>query len=48
MRVHQFMKTLLTGLILTSVIASSNVLLGAEIPTDAMKTFSRGMSRSHV
>ena len=48
MRVHQFMKTLLTGLILTSVIASSNVLLGAEIPTDAMKNFSRGMSRSHV
>ena len=48
MRVHQFMKMLLAGLILTSTTAPSNSLLGDEIPTDAMKNFSRGMSRSHV
>lgn len=48
MRVHYLMKTLLTGLILTSMIASPNALLGDEVPAAAMKNFRRGMSRSHV
>ncbi len=48
MRVHHLMKTLLTGLILTSLIASPNTLLGDEITAAAMKNFQRGMSRSHT
>ena len=48
MRVHYCMRTLLTVLILTSMIASSNGLFGDEIPAAAMNNFRSGMSRSHV
>jgi len=47
MRVHYLMKTLLTCLVLASMIASSDRLLGDEIPAAAMKKFQQGISRSH-
>jgi len=47
MSVPYFSKMFLAGLILTSLLASSNRLLGDEIPTAAMKKFQRGISRSH-
>lgn len=48
MRVHQSLKTVLTSLALTSIVASSTRLFGDEIPAAALKNFQNGESRSLV
>lgn len=39
---HQSLKSVLTGLVLTSIVASSTRLLGGEIPAAALKNFQSG------
>lgn len=48
MRVHQSLKSVLTGLALTSIVASSTRLLGDELPAAALKNFQSGAAGSHV